>query len=173
MRRSLLCALAFVVGAGVGDAGAQSPPPQPPVELGLDVSALLFPDIREPHWGPRLVVNFDGRNSLQITTSFQRLTPWDDAQRKTDVYLAALRRRVYAAGRIRVSATLGGGLERTVIVASSFSRGLEVLPAFTTGAAIDYRLGRRAAVVFESSFVYTGLLGGRFSGGLVVPVGAY
>ncbi len=183
MRRTLIVALAFVAGVAVRGASAQSA--APPVELGLDASTTLVPDRRGLQRGPRLVVNFDGRNSVQFTASLQKLSPWGDfAQRETDLYLAAYRRLVHAAGPVRVSATLGGGLERTVIFvpATTFgdppvtfpsSRGVEVLPAFTTGAAIDFRLGRRAAIILESSFVLTNRLGGRFSGGLVVPVGSY
>lgn len=183
MRRMLILALAFVVGVAVRDASAQSA--APPVELGLDVSATLVPDRSGLQRGPRLVVNFNGRNSVQFTACLQKLSPWEDlAQRETDVYLAAYRRLVHAAGPVRVFATLGGGLERTVIFAPATtfgnppvtfpsSRGVEILPAFTTGAAIDFRLGSRAAIVLESSFVLTDRLGGRVSGGLVVPVGSY
>ena len=183
MRRSLVLSLAFVAGVAVCDASAQSAAPR--VELGLDVSGLLVPDPNGFHRGPRLVVNFDGRNSVQFTASLQKLSPWDDfADRETDLYLAAYRRLVHAAGPVRVSATLGGGLERTVIATPPITfgdppitfpatRGVEVLPAFTTGAAIDVRVGSRAAIVLESSFVLTDRLGGRLSGGLVVPLGSY
>lgn len=183
MHRSVTLALAFVAGLAGGDASAQSP--APPVELGVHVSGSLVPDGRGLQRGPRLVVNLDERNSVQFTASLQKLSPWDEfAQIETDLYLAAYRRLVHAAGPVRVYATLGGGLERTVIVTPPVTfghppitfpstRGVEVLPAFTTGAAIDCRLGRRAAIVLEPSFVISDRLGGRLSGGLVVPVGSY
>jgi hypothetical protein len=181
MRRSLTLALAFVAGVAVCDAGAQTAPP--PVELGLDVSVTPATNGSDLHWGPRLVVNRDGRNSVQFTGSLQKLSPWDDAQIEKDLYLAAYRRLVHAAGPVRVHATLGGGLERIVIVAPPItfgeppitfpgSRGVHVRPVFTTGAAIDFRLASRAAIVFESSVVVSEVLGARFSGGLVVPVGS-
>lgn len=183
MRRSSILALAFVAGVGLYDASAQSA--APPVEVGLDASATLVPDRHGVQRGPRLVVNFDGRNSVQFMASLQGLSPWEHfAQRETDLYLVAYRRLVHAAGRVRISATLGGGLERTVIFVPAItfgnppitfpsSRGVEILPAFTTGAAVDLRLGSRAAIVLESSFVLTERLGGRVSAGLVVPVGSY
>jgi hypothetical protein len=180
MRRTLILALAFVGGVAVCDARAQSA--APPVELGLDVSAHI--NRGGLNYGPRLVVNFDDRNSLQFTASLQKLSPWYDAQMKTDWYLATYRRLVHAAGPVRVSTTLGGGLERTVIVTSPItfgdppvtfpgSRGLELRPAFASGATIDFRLGNRVAMVLESSVVVTEVLSGRFAGGLVVPVGSY
>ncbi|HSL22693.1 MAG TPA: hypothetical protein VK886_14260 [Vicinamibacterales bacterium] len=182
MRLSMTVALAFVTGVAVCDASAQSAAPS--VELGLDVSALLVADPNGLHGGPRLVAHFNGRDALQFTASLQKLSPWDDARKKTDLYLAAYRRLVHAAGPVRVSATLGGGLERTVIVTPPVTfgnppitfpstRGAEVLPVFTTGAAIDVRVGSRAAIVLESSFILTDRLGGRLSTGLVVPVGSY
>lgn len=183
MRRSLILSLLLVAAAAVRDAGAQSS--VPPVELGLELSATVVPDRSGVQRGPRLVVNFDGRDSVQFTASLQELSPWENvAQRETDLYLVAFRRLVYADGLVRIVATLGGGLERTVIFAPATtfgdppvtfpsSRGVEILPAFTTGAAIDFRLGTRAALVVESSFVLTDRLGGRLSGGLVVPVGSY
>lgn len=168
-----------MAGVAVCDASAQSA--APPVELGVDASTTFTPNLNGLQWGPRLVVNFDGRNSMQFTASLQKLAPWDDsAEKETDVYLAAYRRLVHAAGPVRVFATLGGGLERTVIttpavtfgdppVTFAATRGVFVMPVFTTGAVIDFRLARRAAIVLESSFILTDTLGGRFSGGLVVP----
>jgi hypothetical protein len=182
MRRSSMLTIAFVAGVAVGDAGAQSA--VPPMEIGVDVSGTVVPDRRGVQWGPRVVVNFDGRDSLQLTASLQRLSPWQGARRKTDLYLASYRRLLLSAGAVRLSATLGGGLERTVIVTPAItfgdppitfpsSRGAEVLPVFTTGGVVDLRLGSRAAIVLESSFVLTDVIGGRFSGGLVVPLRPY
>jgi hypothetical protein len=183
MRRLLIMSLALVVNIAVRDASAQSA--APPVELGLSVSSTLVPDGTGLQRGPRLVVNLDGRNAVQFTAGLQELSPWgDSAQRETDLYLAAFRRLVLAAGPVRVVATLGGGLERTVIAvpATTFgnppvtfpsSRGVEVLPAFTTGAAVEVRVGSRAAIFLEPSFILTGRLGARLSGGLVVPIGSY
>jgi hypothetical protein len=159
--------------------------PSPPVEIGLDVSATPFSGPGKLHRGPRLIVNFNGRDSLQVTASLQKLSvrdPFEESE--TDLYLAAYRRLVHVAGPMRVSATIGGGVERIVIVTPAITfgnppvtvpstRGIEVAPAFTTGAAIDLRLRRRAAIVLESSFVLTNRLGGRFSAGVVLPVGAY
>jgi hypothetical protein len=181
MRRHLILALVVVAGVATRDASAQTPPP---VELGLDVSVTPAANDSDLHWGPRLVLNRDGRNSVQFTASLQKLSPWDDAQIRRDLYLAAYRRLVHAAGPVRVHATLGGGLERTVIVAPAVtfgddppitfpgSRGVHVRPAVTTGAVIDFRLGSRAAIVLEPSLVVTRVLGARFSFGLVVPVGS-
>jgi hypothetical protein len=182
MRRSLILGMAFVTGVGVRAASGQSA--APPVELGLDVSATFPGHDSELHRGPRLVVNLDGRQSVQFTASLQKLSPRKDFAQETDLYLVAYRRRVHTAGPVAMFATLGGGLERTAIVTnpttfgdppvtSPGSRGVDVVPAFTSGAAIDVRLGRRAAIVLESSFVLTDTLGGRVSGGLVVPVGSY
>jgi len=180
MRRSWLLSLVFVTGVAVCDASAQTAAPL--VELGVDVSGTIARGVQQ---GPRLVVNFDGRNAVQLTVSFQKLSPWDDlAERKTDDYLATYRRLVHADGPVRVSATLGGGLERTVIFVPAItfgnppvtfpaSRGVHVRPLFTTGAAVDLRLWSRAAIVLESSFVLTGRLDGRFSAGLVVPMRSY
>ena len=180
MRRSWVLALAFVSGVAVRDADAQTA--APPVELGLDVSAHVSRG--GFHQGPRLVVNFDGRNSLQITASLEKLSSHDDARIKTDWYVAAYKRLVFAAGPVRVSTTLGGGLERTVIVTfpTTFgdppvtfagSRGVEFRLAVTSGGAIDFRLGSRAAIVLESSVVVTEVLNARFAGGLIVPIGPY
>lgn len=181
MRRTCW-ALAFVAGVAVSDASGQSA--TPPVELGVDVSTSVLPNRNGFQWGPRVVMNLDGRNAVQFTVSLQNLSPWDDfAQKKTDLYLAAYRRLVHTAGPVRVFATLGGGLDRTVIVVpeTTFgnppitfpsSRGVAVRPLFSTGTAIDLRVGRRAAIVLESSFLLTEVLGGRVSGGLVVPVGS-
>ena len=183
MRQPLILAVVFLAGVAARDASAQSA--APPVELGLDVSTTLLPERPGLQWGPRLAINFDGHNAVQFTTSLQNLSPQNDFyQIETDLYLAAYRRLVHASGPVRVSATLGGGFERTVIVtpAQTFgnpqvtfpaTRGVEVLPVFTTGAAVDFRLGRRAAIVLESSFLLSDTLGGRFSGGLVVPIGSY
>jgi hypothetical protein len=183
MRQSLVVGLSLLAAVAVRDAAAQSAAPA--VELGLDVSATLYPDRGGVRRGPRLIVNFNGADSVEMTASLEKLSPWENvAERETDLYLAAYRRLVYTAGPIRVLANLGGGLERTVIVVPAItfgnppvtfpsSRGVETLPAFTTGAGIDFRLGRRAAIVIESSFVLTNRLDGRLSGGLVVPVGSY
>lgn len=183
MRPSLIVGLALLAGVGARSATAQSA--APPVEVGLDVSVTLYPNRAGVKRGPRLIVNFNGRDSVEMTASLEKLSPWADvAERETDLYLAAYRRLIHAAGPIRVLATIGGGLERTVIFVPAItfgnppvtfpaSRGVEILPAFTTGAGIDFRLGRRAAIVIESSFVLTNRLDGRFSGGLVVPVGSY
>lgn len=183
MRRALILAVAFVAGVAVCDARAQTAAPS--VELGLDVSAVLVADRENFQRGPRLVVNLDGRNSVQVTVGLQELSRWDDfAQRETDSYMVAYRRIVHAAGPVRVSATIGGGLERTVIFVPAItfgsppvtfpsSRGVEVLPVFTTGAGIDLRLGRHAAIVLDSSFGFTDTPIVRFSGGLVVPLGSY
>lgn len=179
MRRSSILALALIAVIGARDARAQSA--VPPVEVGLDVAATPG-NGSDFHRGPRLVVNVDGRNAVQFTASFQKLSPWDDAQIETDLYLAAYRRVVHAAGPVRVFAAIGGGLERTVIVAPAVtfgdppitfpgSRGVHVRPAFTTGGAIDVRFWSRAAVVFESSIVLGDQLGARFSGGVVVALG--
>jgi hypothetical protein len=182
MRQPLILTVVFLVGVTAREANAQSA--APPVEVGVDAATTLE-DRAGLKWGPRLAINFDGHNALQFTASRQELSRHNDFyQIETDLYLAAYRRLVYAGGPIRVSATLGGGLERTVIVtpAQTFgnppvtfaaTRGVEVLPVFTTGAAIDFRLGRHAAIVLESSFLLTDRLGGRFSGGLVVPIGSY
>ena len=182
MRQPLILAAVFLVTVGAREAGAQSA--APPVELGVDASTTLE-DRAGLKWGPRLAINFDGHNALQFTASLQKLSPQNDFyQIETDLYLAAYRRLVHASGPVRVSATLGGGFERTAIAtpAQTFgnppvtfpaTRGVEVLPVFTSGAAIDFRLGRRAAIVLESSFVLSDTLGGRFSGGLVVPIGSY
>jgi hypothetical protein len=175
-------AVACLAGVAVRDAGAQSA--AAPVELGVDVAVTPFLNGSNLHWGPRLVVNVDGRNSVQFTASLQTLSPWDDAQIRTDVYLAAYRRLVHAAGPARVHAHLGGGLERIVIETAPLtfgdpaitfpgSRGVTVRPAVTTGGAIDVRVGRRAALVFESSLVVTEVLDVRVGAGLVVPVGSY
>jgi hypothetical protein len=183
MRRTLILALAFVAGVAVRDATAQSA--APPVELGLEASTTVIPDGRGLQWGPRLVVNRNGRDAVQFTASFQKLSRLDDqAQSRTDSYLAAYRRLVRADGPVRIFATLGGGLERTVIVTSAItfgeppvtfpaSRGVEVLPVVTTGGAVEFRFGSRAAIVLESTVFVSGRIGGRFSGGLVVPIGAY
>ena len=183
MRQPLILAVIFLAGVAARDASAQSA--APPVEIGVDASTTLTSDPPGLQWGPRLVINFDGHNAMQFTTSLQRLSRQADFyQIETDLYLAAYRRLVHATGPIRVYATLGGGIERTVIVTPAVTfgsppvtfpstRGTEVLPAFTTGAAINLQLGRRAAIVFESSFVLSDTLGGRFSGGLVVPIGSY
>ena len=181
--RPLILALILVASLGVRDASAQSA--SPTVEVGLDLSASLIPDQGGFHGGPRVVVNFDGRNAVQVTAGLQKLSTWSNfAQKKTDLYRAAYKRLVYAGSPVRVSTLLGGGLERTVIVtpATTFgnppvtfpsTRGVQVLPAVTGGAAIDFRLGRRAAVVFESSFVLTDTFDGRLSAGLLVPIGSY
>lgn len=181
MHRSLIWALALVAGVAVCDASAQSA--APPAELGLEVAALV-PNINGPQLGPRLVVNFDGRTSVQFMASFQKLSRLDDSARsKTDAYLVAYRRLVHTDGPVRVFATIGGGLTRTFIVTDpqtfgnppitfAATSGAEVLPAFTTGAAIDFRLPGRAAIVLESAFVLRDTLGARFSGVLVVPVGS-
>lgn len=184
MRQPVLLTLALVAGVGASDASAQSA--APPVEVGVDVTASLA---RGVQGGPRLVVSFDGRNAAQFTFSFQGLSPWDDlaqsqAQRKTDHYLVAYRRLVHDAAPVRLFATLGGGLERTVIFTPAItfgdppitfpsSKGVHVRPVMTTGAAVDFRLGRRAAIVLESSFVLVAGLDGRFSAALVVPVSSY
>lgn len=181
MHRPLILALALVAVTVARDASGQ---PRPSVEVGLDVSGLLLSNSPELQLGPRLVVNVDGRNGVQVTVSLQKLSPLDDlAQQKTDVYLAAYRRQVHVAGPARVSAIIGGGLERTVIVVRGVtfgnppvtfppSRGVELLPAFTVGAVVDVRLASRVAVALESSFLMTERLGGRISGGLVVPLGS-
>jgi hypothetical protein len=184
MRQPLMIlAVIFLAAAAARDARAQSA--APPVELGLDVSTTLFPDRNGLLWGPRLAINFDGRNAMQLTASLQALAPEDDfAQIETDLYLVAYRRLVHASGPIRVSATLGGGFERTFIVTPAVTfgnppvtfpstSGVHVMPAFTTGLAIDFRVGRRAAIVLESSFILADTLDGRFSAGLVVPIGSY
>jgi hypothetical protein len=46
-------------------------------------------------------------------------------------------------------------------------------PAVTIGSGVDLRIGRHASVVLESSVIFTGQIVGRFSAGVVVPVGAY
>lgn len=183
MHRSWIVAVAVVAGLVARDASAQSA--APPVEVGLDVTGLLDPDIPGFHFGPRLAVNFDGRNALQFTASLQKLRTEDFlGQMKTDLYLGTYRRLVHAAGPVRVSALLGGGLERTFIITPAVTfgnppvtfpstRGAELVPAVTTGAAVDFRLGRRAAIVLESSVVLSDRLNGRLSAGLVVPIGAY
>ena len=182
MRQPMILAAVFLVTVGALEASAQSA--APPVELGVDASTTLE-DRAGLKWGPRVAINFDGHNALQFTTSLQKLSPQNAFyQIETDLYLAAYRRLVHASGPVRVSATLGGGFERTTIataaqtfgnppVTFAATRGVEVLPVFTTGAAIDFRVGRRAAVVLESSFLLTDRLGARFSGGLVVPIGSY
>lgn len=184
MRRSMFFALAIVGASPAGDTWAQSA--APPVEIGLDASALLLTDRGDLARGPRLRINFDGRNALEITASLQALSPFDGlGQQETDLYLAAFKRVVHAAGPVRVSAMLGGGLERTFIFVpgstlpgpppvtfpSSIAR--QLLPAFTVGSGVDFRLGSRAAIVLESSFVLTDRFAWRLSGGVVVPVGAY
>jgi hypothetical protein len=183
MRPWLMVGLALLAGVGARDATAQSA--APPVEIGLDVSATLYPNRAGIKRGPRLIVNLNGRDSLEMTASLEKLSLWEDvAERETDLYLAAYRRLIHAAGPIRVLATIGGGLERNAIfvpaatfgnppVTFAASKGVEIGPAFTTGAGIDFRLGRRAAIVIESSFVLTNRLDGRLSGGVVVPVGLY
>lgn len=181
--KTSILSLAFVTAVGVRDAVAQSAAPS--VELGLDISATLVPESSGLQRGPRLVVNLDGHNALQFTANLQALSPWEDAaERDTDLYLAAYRRLLHAAGPLRVAATLGGGVERTVITTPAVtfgrppvtfpaSRGVQLRPAFTTGAAIDLRLGRRAAIALESSFLLTDRIGGRLSGGLLVPLRPY
>ena len=183
MRRPLILALGLLASVAVRVASAQSV--APPVEVGLDVSALLVANGSHLQRGPRLVVNFDGRNAMQFTANLQKLAEWEDtAQIETDLYIAAYRRLVYAGGPVRAFATFGGGLERTLIVTRPVTfgdppvtfpstRGVEVLPAVTTGVGIDFRLARRAAIFLESSFVLTERLNARFSGGLIVPVGSY
>jgi hypothetical protein len=183
MRQPLILGVLFLAGIAARDASAQSA--APPVEIGVDASTTLTSDPPGLQWGPRLAINFDGHNAIQFTTSLQRISPQAGLyQIETDLYLAAYRRLVHATGPIRVYATLGGGIERTVIVTPAVTfgnspvtfpstRGTEVLPAFTTGAAVNLQLGRRAAIVLESSFVLSDTLGGRFSGGLVVPIGSY
>jgi hypothetical protein len=184
MVRSLFCALVFVAGLATREALAQTA--VPPVEIGLDASALLTPDGGGLARGPRLIINFDGRNALEITASLQALSASDALdQRETDLYLAAFKRVVHATGPVRVFGTLGGGLERTLIVVPGSvlpgpppvtfppSTGRQLLPAFTVGSGIDLRISRRAAIVFESSFVVTDRFSGRLTGGLVLPVGAY
>jgi hypothetical protein len=183
MRPPLIVAFVLMASLAARDASAQSA--APPVELGLDVSTTLVQDRPGLLWGPRLAINFDGHNSMLFTASLQKLAPEGNfADVETDLYLVAYRRLVHATGPIRVSAMLGGGLERTVIVSRAVTfgdppvtfpstRGVEVLPAFTTGAAVDFRLGRRASIVLESSFVLSDTLDGRLSAGLVVPIGSY
>lgn len=183
MRRPLIVALVIIAGLGAREARAQSAAPV--VEVGLDASATLTPDRPGLHYGPRLAINFDGRNAVQFTASLQKLSTDDFfGEVKTDLYLASYRRLVHAAGPIRVSALLGGGFDRTVIATPAVTfgnppvtfpatRGVEVIPAFTTGLAVDFRLGRRAAIVLESSFILSDTLDGRFSAGVVVPIGSY
>lgn len=184
MRQSWVLALVFLVGVSVTVRDARAQSAAPPVEVGLDVSTTIVPERSGVQRGPRLVVNVDGRNAVQFTARLQKLAPWEDYEQETDLYLAAYRRLVHAAGPVRVYATLGGGLERTVIVTPAVTfgnppitfpstRGVEVLPAFTSGAAFDVRVASHAAVVIESSFVLTDRLGGRLSAGLVVPIGSY
>src|SRR5262245_10625685 len=182
MRRSWPFALALVTAVAVRDAAAQSPAPA--VGLGLDVAATITSD-HSVHRGPRLVVHFTGRDALQVTATLQRLAPLEDfAQVETDLYLASYRRLLHTTGPVRVFGTLGGGLQRTLIVTPPITfgnppvtfpstRGSEILPAFTTGAGIDVRLASRAALVIESSFVLSDKFGGRVSAGLVVPLRAY
>jgi hypothetical protein len=183
MRRTVIVSMMLMSALAVREAGAQSA--APPAELGVEMSVPIDSVRGDLLPGPRLVLNADGRNSILFSASFQRLSPVDGpVESKTDLFLAAYRRVVHASGPVRVFATIGGGLERTVIATPAVtfgnppttfpaSRGVEVLPAFSTGAGLDYRLGRRAALVLESSFVLTDVLGGRLSAGLVVPLGAY
>jgi hypothetical protein len=183
MGRSLALALTFL--AAIGSRAASAQTASPVVELGVDVGASFLPDSNGIQRGPRLVVDFDGRNALQLTASFQELSRLDaSADSETDIYLAVYRRLVHAAGPVRVFATIGGGLERTLIVTQPVTfgnppitfpstRGTEVWPAFTTGAAVEFRVASRAAIVLESSFVLTETLGGRVAGGLVVPLRSY
>ncbi len=183
MHRTWIVAVAMVAGFVARDARAQSA--APPVEVGLDVSGLFDPEVPGAHFGPRVAFNFDGRNALQFTASLQKLrTDNPFGHMKTDLYLGTYRRLVHAAGPVRVSALLGGGLERTFIVTPAVTfgnppvtfpstRGAHLTPAVTTGANVDVRLGRRAAIVLESSIVLSDRLNGRFSAGLVVPIGAY
>lgn len=114
MRQPLIATLVLLAGLLARDASAQSA--APPVEVGLDVAGTLMPNYPGLEWSPRVAFNFDGRNSVQLTASLQmRDVENAFAQYKTDLYLASYRRLVHAAGPIRVSALLGGGLERTVI----------------------------------------------------------
>ena len=184
MLRSLFLAVAVLGTLAPGATAAQSA--APPFEIGLDASALLTPDRGSLGRGPRLVVNFDGRNALEVKTSLRALSSFDvPGQQQTDLYLAAYKRVVHAAGPVRVFASIGGGVERTRISVPGTSwpgpppvffppsSARQLLPAFTSGGGLDIRLGSRAAVVLESSVVITGRLTGRLSGGLVVPVGRY
>lgn len=183
MRKSLILAAVFIAGLGARDAHAQSA--APPVEVGLDVSGTIDPDRPALRFGPRLAINFDGQNALQLTASLQKpTTEYFSGQVKSDMFLGAYRRLVHTAGTVRVSAMLGGGFTRTVIATPAVTfgnppvtfpatRGVFVRPAVTTGAAVDFRLGRHAAIVLESSVVLTDRLDGRLSAGLVVPIGSY
>jgi hypothetical protein len=184
--RQIAVCLSVVLAASVRVALAQS---LPTVELGVDATASLDPD-RGFQWGPRVVINSDERNSVQFTASLQNLR-WrnvgsqdDGVQQQIDTYLVAYRRLVHASGPVRVSALLGGGLERTLLVTPTItfgdppitfpgSRGAEIDPAFTIGATFDIRLWKRAAVAVEASAVFTDVINGRVSGGVVIPVGAY
>ncbi|MCC7010047.1 MAG: hypothetical protein IT184_14665 [Acidobacteria bacterium] len=184
MMRSLFLAVAFVTSPAAHQAAAQTAAPA--VELGIDASALLIRDRGGLARGPRLVVNFDGRNALQVTTSLQALSPSEPlTKRTTDLHLAAFKRVVHAEGPVRAFTTLGGGFARTLIVVGESalpgpppvtfpaSRSSEVLPAFTVGGGVDVRVGAHAAIVLESSFILTDRLAGRLSAGVVVPIGAY
>jgi hypothetical protein len=183
MRQPLILGVLFLAGLAARDASAQSAAPR--VEIGVDASTTVATDRPGLHWGPRLAINFDGQNAMQFTASLQNLSPQNPfSQIETDLYLVAYKRLVHAAGPVRISATLGGGFERLVIVTPAVTfgnppvtfaatRGVQVRPAVTTGAVFDFRLGRHAAIVLESSLVLANRLGGRFSGGLVVPIGSY
>ena len=110
----------LVASLAARDAVAQTAAPR--LELGLDATSLLDPDRSGLARGPRLVVNFDGRNALQVTTSFQALSPSEPfVSRENDLYLAAFKRVVHANGPLRVFTTLGGGLSRTVVAARETS----------------------------------------------------
>lgn len=184
MNRVLCVALALAIGPAAADAAAQAA--APPVEIGFDVSSVLSTDRGSVAPGPRLVINFDGRNALEATASLEPLSSYHlGAQRRTDLYLVAFKRVVHASGPVRAFATLGGGLARTRIVVpestwpgspgivSPASSRQESLPAAAVGTGIDIRAGRYVAVTLESSFVVADRLGGRLSAGLTVPLGAY
>jgi hypothetical protein len=184
MIRFLRLGLVLLSALPAREAAAQSA--APPVELGFDASALATNDRGGFGRGPRLIVNLDGRNAIELTASLQPLSLSGAMEkRETDRYLVAYKRVVHAAGRARVFATVGGGIERTVRSVPGFtgpgpspvpfppSTTREVLPTFTVGSGIDLRIGRRVAVVLASSFLLSDRFAGRLSGGLLVPLGAY
>ena len=176
MTRVMLLALIGIAGPAT-DAAAQKA--APPLEIGFDAIAVANPNLGGFGRGPRVVVNFDGRNALELTGTLQQPGPYGlFEQQDTDFYLVAFKRVVHASGPARVFTILGGGLERTTVfypgsgVFPPSTSHLQV-PAITVGGGMDFRLGRHAAIVLESSFIFSGQFAGRFSAGLVVPIGAY